>query len=64
MHENHLYNLFNQLVEEHKSVWRIESMYKEDASGCEDCTAFWEALSKDKAEHSAALTELIKTHLA
>lgn len=63
MHENHVYNLMNQLVEEHKSLWRIKNNYLDDAGDCGDCKKFWEAMRKDKEEHIEDLTKLIKEHL-
>lgn len=63
MHDNHIYNLMNQLVEEHKGLWRIKKCYKEDAGDCDDCKQFWEKLAEDKEEHIEDLTKLIKNHL-
>ena len=63
MLENHLYNLLNQLTQEHKSLWRIKETYKQDVGGCDQCTAFWDKLTTDKEEHIRELTEMIKTHL-
>ncbi len=64
MHDNHVYNLMNQLVQEQKSLWRIKDDYKKDAGDCGDCGAFWEKMVKDKEEHIVELTALIKKHLA
>lgn len=63
MFDNHFYNLMAQIVEEHKSLWRIKNMYKEDASGCNQCQAFWDKLEKDKEDHIRELEEIIKTHI-
>lgn len=63
MFDNHLYNLMNQLTEEHKSLWRIKEMYKKDTGGCADCKMFWEKLEKDKEEHIQELRALVKSHL-
>jgi hypothetical protein len=60
---NHLYNLINQLTEEHKSLWRIKKMYKKDSKGCKSCQNFWSKLEKDKENHIKELTTLIKAHL-
>jgi hypothetical protein len=62
MLDNELYNLMAQIVEENKSLWRIEHMYLKDSQE-EDHTAFWDRMKKDKAEHIAELKELIKNHL-
>ena len=63
MFDNHFYNLMAQIVEEHKSLWRIKNMYKKDASGCNQCQAFWDKLEKDKEDHIRELEEIIKTHI-
>lgn len=62
MMDNHLYNLHHQLVQEHKSLWRIQNMYKKDAGDCASCNAFWEKMEKDKEEHVRELTHLIGEH--
>lgn len=64
MLDNHLYNLFLQLTQEHKSLWRIINMYKKDAGGCVKCAAFWEKMEKDKEGHVEELRGLIKDHLS
>ena len=63
MFDNHLYNLINQLAQEHKSLWRIRKMYKDDAGDCAQCKAFWEKMEKDKEEHIEKLRELVKSHI-
>jgi hypothetical protein len=62
MFDNHLYNLFLQLVQEHKSLWRINHHYIQDASGCQECQEFWEKLREDKERHIQELEGLIKKH--
>lgn len=43
MLDNHVYNLLEQLSQEHKSLYRIKNIYtKDDAAECEECVAFWE----------------------
>jgi len=63
MFDNHLYNLVNQLSQEHKSLWRIKNMYKRDATGCAACQVFWDKIEKDKEEHTKNLRNLVKSHL-
>ncbi|MFH1979405.1 MAG: hypothetical protein ABII97_03420 [Patescibacteria group bacterium] len=63
MFDNHLYNLVNQLAQEHKSLWRIKETYKKDAGSCEECKAFWEELEEDKEKHIEELRKLIKSHI-
>lgn len=63
MFDNHLYNLINQLVEEHKSLWRIKKMYKKDSGKCNACKNLWSFLEKEKESHIKQLESLIKSHL-
>lgn len=63
MQDNHNYNLMNQLVEEHKSLWRIKNEYMTDAGDCADCKAVWEKMAKNKEENIVALTDLVKKHI-
>jgi predicted nuclease with TOPRIM domain len=60
---NHVYNLMLQLVQEHKSLWRISNEYMKDSEDCEECKTFWQNLQKDKEAHVDKLTELVKSHL-
>ena len=62
MHDNHLYNLMRQIVEEHTSLWRIKNEYMKD-SDCDDCRNFWKKMEADKETHVNDLTSLIKQHL-
>lgn len=59
---NHLYNLFNQLVQEHKSLWRIEKYYLKDSKNCSKCINFWKKLSQDKDKTIQELKKLINSH--
>jgi len=63
MLENHVYNLTKQLVQENRSLWRIKNNYKSEAGVCETCNVFWSKMEKDKEEHVAELTDLLKKHL-
>lgn len=63
MLNNHLYNLMSQMVQEHRSLWRIKNEYKKDVGGCSACKTFWEKLEQNKEDYIKALTGLIKNHL-
>jgi ADP-heptose:LPS heptosyltransferase len=63
MFDNNLYNLMTQMVEEHKSLYRIKNMYKKDTKEWE-CLEFWKKLQKDKEDHIKELQGLIYSHLA
>lgn len=60
MHENNVYNLMMQIVQEHKSLWRILNDYREDAEGDEELVAFWESLATTKGEQIAELQRLME----
>lgn len=63
MFGNHLYNLFAQITEEHKSLWRIREYYLKDATGSPADLAFWNKLAEDKENHIKELEAKIKEHL-
>ncbi len=63
MTENHLYNLMEQLVQEHKSLWRIKKNYGEDANDCDPCQSFWNKMMKDKEDHISEMMKMLKDHL-
>jgi len=63
MFDNHMYNLFMQIVEEHQSLWRMRGLYREDAVDCDKCKDFWDELADRKEKTIEELEELIKSHL-
>lgn len=64
MLDNHLYNLMQQCVAEHKSLWRIKNDYPGDSADCGGCSDFWQKMIKDKEDHIEELLKMIKEHLA
>ena len=52
-----------QMVQEHKSLWRIKNEYMKDAEDCDNCKSFWAKMEKDKEDHIKELTELLKSHM-
>jgi hypothetical protein len=63
MLDNHLYNLAAQLVEDHRSLWRMRDQYANDAGECSKCREIWEKMAKSRAQELAAMTELLREHL-
>jgi hypothetical protein len=63
MLDNNTYNLMEQLVQEHKSLWRIQKHYLEDGEGSTEATSYWKALAKDKETHIVSLLDLLRKHL-
>lgn len=63
MLHNHLYNLMAQMVEENKSLWRIQNKYLTDAADCPECQAFFQKLAQQKEVIVSELSSLIKAHL-
>ncbi len=60
MHNSH-YNLANQLIQEQKSVWRIENAYAEDSANADE-KKFWKLLLAKKKKVIEELNVLIKKH--
>lgn len=54
----------HQLIQEHKSLWRIKNMYLKEAEACQECVEFWKKMEQDKEDHIRELTALVKTHLS
>lgn len=59
---NYDFNLVNQLVQEQKSLWRIENHYINEARD-ENEKKFWESLRDDKKSHITELSEMVKKYL-
>lgn len=58
---NYDFNLVNQLVQEQKSLWRIESHYINEARDEEE-KAFWESVRDVKKSQVAKISEMIKKY--
>ncbi len=56
---NHEYNIMNQLIQEQKSLWRIEGLYLNEAQSDEE-KAVWEQIKSDKQAHVQELKKLVK----
>lgn len=63
MHNDHIYNLMAQLVEEQRSLYRIQNMYKQDALKEDVDATIWESLESQKKENVQLLTTEIKKYL-
>ena len=63
MQTNALYNLLCQLVQEQKSLWRINNHYLAECANDSEKT-FWEAMIKDKEKHIKDLMKLAKPHFS
>ena len=61
--DNHDFNIINQLVQEQKSLWRIERHYIDEARDDEE-RAFWEKMREDKKEHIKELKEMAQNCLS
>ncbi len=62
MTENNIHNIMTQLVQEQKSLWRIEKHYINEAGTPEE-KALWEAMRDDKKKHIEDFKAIIKTAL-
>jgi len=56
---NHDFNIINQLVQEQKSLWRIENHYTNEARNEEE-TAFWNRVRQQKTELVTELKNMAK----
>ena len=63
MLDNDTYNLMEQLEIENKSLWRIKSSYKKDASKDNESRQLWNLIEKDKEEVVRLLTEKVRERL-
>ncbi len=59
---NHLYNLYSQLVQDRRSIYRIQKFYLRDARGCKKCQDFWKKILKEKEANTQVILQLIKNH--
>lgn len=62
MTENNIHNIMTQLVQEQKSLWRIEKHYISEAGTAEEL-ALWQKLAEDKKKHIQDFKTIIKTAL-
>ena len=63
MLNNHVYNLMAQMVEENKSLWRIQNKYLADAADCPECQTFFQKLAQQKEATVSELSSLIKAKI-
>lgn len=56
---NHDFNITNQLVQEQKSLWRIENHYIAESKN-KDEEKFWKKLKKQKEKIIAELSAMAK----
>lgn len=47
-YDNNLYNLMTQLVQEQKSLWRIEHEYMLDGGSDKELKIFWSEVAEEK----------------
>ncbi|GIW65390.1 MAG: hypothetical protein KatS3mg093_369 [Candidatus Parcubacteria bacterium] len=60
--QNHIYNLFSQLVQDRRSIYRIQKFYLKDSRNCKKCQDFWKKVLKEKETEVNELINLIKNH--
>ncbi|GBD34663.1 hypothetical protein HRbin35_00399 [bacterium HR35] len=60
--DNHLYNLFSQIVQNRRSIYRIRKFYLKDATRCQRCKDLWQKILKNKEEETKLLIEVLKAH--
>jgi len=62
MHNNHIYNLFSMLTQEHRGIWRIKKYFLKDSGNCKKCRELWKKIEKDKQEHIKMILDVLKDH--
>jgi len=60
--DNHIYNLFSQLVQDKRSVYRIRKFYIQDAKRCKKCQGLWKRILNEKEKQIEDILKLIKEH--
>ena len=63
MLDNHAYNLMSQIVEDHRSLWRMRDMYENDSGGCGECRELWQKLADSRQEEMGLMVRMLKEHL-
>ncbi len=64
MLDNHAYNLMSQIVEDHRSLWRMRDMYENDSGECQPCREQWKKMADTREAELDKLVELLKQHMA
>lgn len=62
MFEDSLYNLLNQLVQEQKSLWRIQNFYLPQAETEEEAN-LWQEIANDKVRHVEMLLKIVSEEI-
>ncbi len=52
----------SQLVQEHRSLWRLRKHYLKDAKNCKKCKDLWQKLIKEKEGQIKLISEILKAH--
>jgi len=60
--DNHFYNLFSQLVQDRRSIYRIKKYYLKDAVKCKKCKELWQKILKNKEDETKMILEVLKEH--
>jgi hypothetical protein len=63
MLDNHLYNIMSQIVEDHRSIWRMRDMYENDSGECGECRELWKKLAEDREAETNLMIRVLKEHL-
>ncbi|MEA3248850.1 MAG: hypothetical protein U9Q03_00650 [Patescibacteria group bacterium] len=63
MLDNHAYNLMSQIVEDHRSLWRMRDIYGNDSGECADCRELWKKLADSREEEMGLMVRILKEHL-
>ncbi|MFH1047362.1 MAG: hypothetical protein V1738_03595 [Patescibacteria group bacterium] len=53
----------SQIVEDHRSLWRMRDMYENDSGECHECRDAWRALADKREAELNHLVELLRRHM-
>jgi len=63
MLDNHAYNLMSQIVEDHRSLWRMRDMYENDSGECSECRELWKRLADSRETDLEEMIRLLRRHV-
>ena len=64
MLDNYAYNLMSQIVEDHRSLWRMRDVYENDCGEVSGCREMWSKMAEDRERELDELVERLKAYLA
>ena len=63
MLDNHVYNLMSQIVEDHRSLWRMRDLYENNSGECAECRELWRGMASSREAELKNMIEILRRHL-